>query len=176
MVLPIPVLRMSKLLRYNHPSSLYFITCVTHGRKPILVEHADLLLSSIDRMRADANFTPIAWVVLPDHFHLTLDLGSGDISTVMQRIKLSFSANYRKMYALIEGRTWKSRFWDHIIRDRTDLNLHLDYIHYNPVKHGLASAPRNWRLSSIHQPPYVSIYAPDWGAREPDGLSGDFGE
>jgi len=167
---------MSKLLRHKHPSSLFFITSVTYDRKPILVEHSDLLLSSIERMKGAVHFTAHAWVILPDHFHLILDVGAEDFSMIMQRIKLSFAADYRKRCGLKEGRVWQARFWDHIIRDQVDINRHLDYIHYNPVKHGLANVPRAWKLSSIHESQFASTYALDWGTREPDGLSGDFGE
>ncbi|MCX6834546.1 MAG: transposase [candidate division Zixibacteria bacterium] len=167
---------MSKLLRHKHQSSLYFITCVTYDRRPILVEHSDLFLSSLNRMKAAVDFTLHAWVILPDHFHLILDVGEVDISKTMQRIKLSFSADYRKRCGLKEGRVWQARFWDHIVRDQADFNRHLDYIHYNPVKHGITAAPMKWRFSSIHESQFASTYSPDWGTREPDGISGDFGE
>ena len=88
---------------------------------------------------------------------------------------MSFGAYYRKENSLASGRVWHNRFWDHIIRDEKDLQRHVDYIHFNPVKHGLVKSPFEWEYSS------VSRYYPnkEWNfdiklAEEFE--SGEFGE
>jgi len=94
----------------------------------------------------------------------------------MRRVKLSFSANYRKRLGFREGRVWQYRFWDRIIRDEEELNRHTDYIHYNPVKHGLSQSPFEWQFSSAALFLEKGLYAPDWGVSGSVQIEGDFGE
>jgi putative transposase len=61
---------------------------------------------------------------------------------------------------------WQRRFWEHQIRDDDDCKRHTDYIHYNPVKHGLAASPLTWRFSSFHRYVQEGIYHPEWGAKD----------
>ena len=89
-------------------------------------------------------------------------------------VKLSFGANYRKLSKLHSGRIWQNRFWDHIIRDEKDMNHHINYIHYNPVKHGYVNSPFEWEFSSLHQYKNKKYYQPDWGAV--NNYQGDYGE
>jgi putative transposase len=62
-----------------------------------------------------------------------------------------------------EGMIWQRRFWEHLIRDEKDFNRHCDYIHYNPVKHGLIDDPKKWECSSILQFIEEGLYPQDWG-------------
>jgi REP-associated tyrosine transposase len=71
---------------------------------------------------------------------------------------------------------WQRRFWDHIIRNQTDLNKHIDYIHYNPVKHGYVNSPFEWEYSSIHVYRDKGYYQSDWGMKEDLNIGGEFGE
>ncbi|MFH2037253.1 MAG: hypothetical protein ABIJ45_12685, partial [Candidatus Zixiibacteriota bacterium] len=71
---------------------------------------------------------------------------------------------------------WQRRFWDHIIRDRDDFNKHIDYIHYNPVKHRLLKNPFEWQYSSIQLFKKDGIYKDDWGVAEEIHINGDFEE
>ncbi len=143
---------------------------------PILVEHFDLLWQAIENARNQYHLVLMAWVVLPDHIHMLIERDKEDVSDVMRRIKLTYSANYRKRAGLREGRVWQYRFWDHIIRDQEDLNRHLDYIHCNPVKHGATNNPFNWRYSSAARYLQEGYYAPDWGLRGVLQIDGEFGE
>jgi putative transposase len=153
-----------------------FLTHVTIDRKPILVRHFDLLWNATEVVRREVPFDLIAWVVLPDHMHLLLNPGASDVSKLMKRIKLSFSTNYRRHHGLREGRVWQYRFWDHIIRDEEDRNRHVDYIHYNPVKHGLTKSPFEWEWSSIRDYREKGYYQLDWGVSQAIRIEGDFGE
>jgi len=58
---------------------------------------------------------------------------------------------------------WHPRFWEHLIRDEEDWKRHMDYIHYNPVKHGLASTPADWLYSSFHNAVGQGWYEASWG-------------
>jgi putative transposase len=88
-----------------------------------------------------------AWVILPDHFHAIMTPSGIDLSSVVQSLKQSFSMNYRKR-CCVTGKVWQLRFWDHVIRDKEDMRRHVDYIHYNPVRHGLVDDPSVYALSS----------------------------
>ena len=167
---------MSKLLRRYSPGRVYFVTAVTHQRAPLLIENRDLFRLSIKKVRPILPFDLIAWVLLPDHLHLIIDPGAFDLSNLMQQIKLSFAFHTRRRIGLYRGKIWQSRFWDHIIRDQEDMNRHIDYIHYNPVKHGRVQDPFAWEPSSIHKYQEKGFYPPDWGRPGSMKMDGDFGE
>ena len=166
---------MSKPRRYFAPEQTCFVTVVTSGRRRILDYHSGLLVRAILNARKRSDFTLIALVILPDHFHAIIGAPHQDIARVLQRIKLSFSLQLKRRSNTIAP-VWQPRFWDHVIRSTDDLNRHIDYIHYNPVKHGLVAAPREWPLSSFFR--YVSqgYYDRDWRSRRLDWPSGLFGE
>ena len=165
---------MSILRRYNFPGAIYFIANVTHDRQPFLVAEVDLFWAAIETMKKRARFDLIAWVILPDHFHIIIDPLENNISELMKRIKLSFSMNYRRKQSLKNQNIWQKRFWDHIIRNQDDLNRHIDYIHYNPVKHGLVESPLEYEHSSISK--FSEFYPHDWGVAEKIKFNGDYGE
>ena len=167
---------MSKLLRYYGPGQIYFITAVTHERLHILSEQAELLLNSIGKIEHALDFQIFAWVIMPDHVHFIIDPKNEDLSNIIKRIKLSFSYAYRQQAQLYRGRVWQHRFWDHVIRNERDLNTHIDYIHRNPVKHGLTQNPFAWQFSSIHQYLENGYYSSDWGIINDEEKEGDFGE
>jgi len=167
---------MSDLKRYFYPGNICFITIVTYERMPILIDNMDILHKSYNNAQHNTPFKIIAWVILDDHFHIILDPDKNDPSSILQRIKMSFASYYRKRMNMHNGRVWQNRFWDHIIRDQADLNRHIDYIHFNPVKHGYVTKPADWRYSSIGDFIKDGVYSNDWGVVEPQGLDGEFGE
>ena len=65
-----------------------------------------------------------------------------------------------------ERAVWQRRYWEHVIRDGEDLKRHVEYIHYNPVKHGWVRAPKDWKYSSFHTFVKEGLYSPDWGSEE----------
>ncbi len=143
---------------------------------PILIDQFDLLWPAIQTVKKEMPFDLIAWVVLSDHLHMVIDPLENDLSSLMKRIKLSFSTSYRKRAGRREGRVWQYRFWDHIIRDQSDMNRHIDYIHYNSVKHGLTASPFDWKYSSIHEYLRDGYYPKDWGVEGVLEFEGAFGE
>ncbi len=165
---------MSKLLRYFAPNQCCFVTSVTADRRPLLTEHCDLLYKSIRHARGRFSFDPIAWAVLPDHFHLPMNCPDGDTNRIVRTIKHSFGMKWRSLTHQT-GPIWQGRYWDHIVRDEIDFKRHFDYVHYNPVKHGYTRGPGDWTLSSFHLYLKRGIYQPNWGV-EAQSYVGDFGE
>jgi putative transposase len=94
----------------------------------------------------------------------------------MKSFKLSFSENLRKRFNYKIKKVWQYRFWDHIIRDQNDLNKHINYIHYNPVKHGYIHNPFEWSYSSINDYLKQGYYQKGWGQKEEMNFEGEFGE
>ena len=167
---------MSKLLRYYEEGNVYFVTAVTRNRENILLKHQNLLQDSIEKYKEKLRFSLVAWVILPDHFHMIIDPKDSDLSLIIQKLKLSFSKKYRYISGDGFGHVWQSRFWDHIIRDQVDMNNHVDYIHYNPVKHGYVKSPFVWSPSSIHEYYKRGYYTKDWGVSEELTFVGTYGE
>jgi putative transposase len=117
-------------------------------------------------------FELIAWIFLPDHFHSIIYPHENTLSDIIRIFKQKFSGLYRSRHSLTRGRIWQYRFWDHVIRNQDDFNRHLDYIHLNPVKHGLIRNPFEYGYSSIHE----FDYPEGWGIFEASSVDGDFGE
>lgn len=163
---------MSNLRRYYEEGFTYFITLVTYRRKPILIENIDLIRESFASVSQFYKFELPAWVYMPDHFHAIIYPEDNTLSDIVRRFKQKFSGLNRIRHSLSKGRIWQYRFWDHVIRSQDDFNRHLDYIHYNPVKHGLTINPFEYEFSSINN----FDYPPDWGVMESSVSEGDFGE
>ena len=115
-----------------------------------------------------------AAVVLPDHIHCMWNMSmDDDYSTRWQMIKTQFCRTLRnKKPAWKHQAIWQPRFWEHVIHDDHDLRCHLDYIHYNPVKHGLVSRAQDWQYSSIKKYIDLGLYDDNWGANEPVSIAG----
>ncbi len=167
---------MTSIRRHFEGGNIYFLTHVTFARMPILVINFDLLCRAILSTREKHKFDMIAWVVLPDHMHLLIDPMQCELSGIVRKIKLAFSAKYRERTHAAKGRVWQYRFWDHHIRDQSDFNRHIDYIHYNPVKHGLISMPVNYPYSSFGEYRAQGYYSDDWGRQTQPVTQEAFGE
>ena len=176
---------MSEYKRYYVPGGTYFFTVVTYKRHPFFKSKVaiDLLRQSWLDVRAELPFTNIASVLLPDHFHCLWSLPQGvdDFSTRIKRIKDGFteawlaSGGYEVPVTESQKKNgnrgiWHPRFWEHWIRDTEDLENHLDYIHYNPTKHGYQLRPANWPYSTIHKYIRMGHYHKDWGSSIPRNL------
>lgn len=113
-----------------------------------------------------------AWVVLPEHLHCiwTLPPGDSDFSTRWNLLKGNFSRSVEKGERISCSRAkrrerglWQRRYWEHLIRDQEDFNRHIDYIHWNPVKHGWANRVSDWPHSSFHAYVARGVYPITWG-------------
>lgn len=154
---------MSNLRRYYKDGQIYAITNVTFNRMQILLQNHDLLNSAMQTKLIDIGAEILAWAVLSDHIHFIIDPKDINLSKLMKSFKLSFSENLRKRLNYKIKRVWQYRFWDHIIRDQEDLNMHVDYVHYNPVHHSYILNPFDWSYSSIHDYMKDGYYQEDWG-------------
>ncbi|MEA2078271.1 MAG: transposase [Pseudomonadota bacterium] len=157
--------------RAKIPGTTYFFTLVTEHRRPLLIEHIDRLRAAFRHVREKRPFRMEAIVVLPDHLHTlwTLPEGDSDYSTRWMQIKRKFSSSLSaapsnpSQASKREKGIWQRRFWEHCIRDELDWRNHLDYIHYNPVKHGLITRVYDWPYSSFHRFVERGWYSEDWG-------------
>lgn len=159
---------MKTLRRHILTDATFFLTVVSHERKPILLREPDQFAKAWHGRELDA------WVILPDHLHVVLTIGQESISDVMHNFKMSYSRRYRLRHG--PGRVWQNRFWEHVIRDQDDLNRHIDYIHYNPVHHGLVTDPFQYPDSSAKLWLERGHYQSDWGVKERISIEGSFGE
>jgi putative transposase len=117
----------------------------------------------------------IAYVIMPDHFHWLIKLPqeSPNFSKILLSFKGNFTYQYKKIHNIPTSlNLWQRRFWDHIIRDEKDLIIHLDYVHWNPVKHGLVTEPEQWSQSSFKTWVDNGYYESEWGGEEPKTIRG----
>ena len=176
--------------RRAREGNTYFFTVVTYGRQPILClkESRAVLRDIINETRAEMPFEVDAWVLLPDHLHCiwTLPERDGDYSKRWGFVKAGYTKRIGKTLvgkgqAIDASRlkhreevVWQRRFWEHRIRDEKDYEMHCNYIHYNPVKHGLVSAPKDRAYSTFNKYVYRGVYSADWGSTErvefPEGI------
>jgi putative transposase len=166
----------------------YFFTVVTHRRQALFKDEADVarLRESFLRVMERHPFEIDAMVVLPDHMHCmwTLPEGDQDFSTRWRLIKTLWSLGVatgreepasRSREAKKERGLWQRRFWEHLIRDERDYLRHVEYIHYNPVKHGLVNAPREWPHSSFHRHVRQGVVDIGWCAETKPSFPDDVG-
>lgn len=167
---------MTNIRRYFHEGQVYFLTHVTQSRRPLLVDHIDIFWKAYSAVIDSSGAESIAWVVLPEHFHLIINPYDHNLSSLMKRFKLKFSGLCRERLRRSHGRVWQHRFWDHVIRDEDDLRRHIDYVHFNPVKHGLVKDPFEYEHSSLRKYYREGYYGRDWGCHGVIKIDGDFGE
>jgi putative transposase len=160
-----------------HLGGTWFFTLALQQRhhNPLLIQYIDVLRLAVARTRRDHPFTIHGWVVLPDHLHCIIELPLGDtnFSQRLRVIKSNFSRAIPATQIQNESRIrrgeraiWQRRFWEHLIRDQADFNAHMDYLHFNPVKHGLVKSVADWPYSTFHHLVAAQIYPPDWAAGE----------
>jgi putative transposase len=165
---------MRRYLRARVPGGTCFFTVVLSDRaSTLLTDHVDALRESFRVVRAAHPFITVAIVVMPDHPHTvwTLPESDADYSTRWALIKSRFSRAIVAGEPVSHSRTrrrergvWQRRVHEHAIRDDDDLQRHIDYIHWNPVKHRHAARPIEWLYSSIHRYVREGTLAPDWAA------------
>ena len=176
---------MTQYRRARAPGGTYFFTVnLADRRSALLVQHIDVLRGAYRSVAQALPFDTLAICILPEHLHAIWRLPSGDAdySTRWQRIKAGFSralpaAAGRSSSKRRKGEKgiWQRRFWEHQIRDDADLQRHVDYIHFNPVKHGWAEQALAWPHSSFHRYVRDGLLLPDWAGNEA-ASGGDFGE
>ncbi|MNE48437.1 Transposase IS200 like protein [compost metagenome] len=177
---------MSDYRRAQDVGACYFFTLVTHQRQPVLTKPRlrEALRLAIVQVRQRYPFNICGWVLLPDHLHCLWQLPAGDADfglrwSLIKRLTsqalprapgvISLSRCLRR-----ESGLWQRRFWEHHIRNDEDYRRHLDYLHWNPVRHGLVERVADWPWSSYHRLVHEGVYPADWGGA--GNAEGAFGE
>jgi len=158
--------------RNRVPSATYFFTVNLYDRRSeLLTRNIHILRDAVRTARTEAPFHIDAWVTLPDHLHClwTLPEGDADFPSRWHTIKTSFSKQIPKGESRSASRLekgergiWQRRFWEHTIRDDRDYATHLDYIHFNPIKHGLVAHVADLPYSSFHKSVAKGLYPANW--------------
>lgn len=155
-------------------NSKIFITMVTSKRRPILIENIEILRNAFKCVKDKIKFNIDATVILPDHLHLIIEPRNvEEYPEIIKGIKTYFSRNIDESkiedYKLTKSRegkkekdVWQRRYWEHSITKEEDLRRHIDYIHYNPVKHRLANTPKEWKYSSFKKYVKDGYYDEHW--------------
>jgi putative transposase len=191
---PLPTMPHSNVMKFNVmpqyvrariEGGVYFFTVTLADRSgDLLVRHIEHLRKVYKVVEGRHPFKTIAICVLPDHVHAVWSLPSGDsnfpvrwsqIKSAFSRVLPATDVRSESKAAKRDKGIWQRRYWEHVIRNETDLEHHVEYIHYNPVKHGLVSRVRDWPYSSFHRYVARGDLPIDWGGdlRE---LMGEFGE
>ena len=164
--------------------SYFFTVALADRSQRLLVDHIDNLRQAFRQVKALYPFSLDAIVVLPEHLHCiwTLPPGDANYPERWRRIKALFSrslpnSNPRSSSKMLKGERgiWQRRYWEHTLRDETDWQRHIDYIHYNPVKHEYVDQVADWRHSTFHRYVEAGIYSGNWGGNGVAG-EGKFGE
>ncbi|MGJ4945386.1 REP-associated tyrosine transposase [Bradyrhizobium sp. HKCCYLS1011] len=175
------------MVRYRRnfvPGGTFFFTVTLFDRNSrILVDQIEVLRESFRITRNERPFAIDAIAILPEHLHvlMTLPPGDADFSGRWRRIKGQFSSVLLRAGLSIPRRNngdlalWQNRFWEHTIRDDDHFARHVDYIHFNPVKHGLVTRVHDWPYSSFRRYVREGLLPEDWGGDVTE-LTGEFGE
>ncbi len=169
---------MRRYIRQRQPGGCYFFTLVTYDRNPTLatLNNVEKLRSAIAEVRKRMPFHIDAMAIMPDHLHCIWRLPENDDNYPVRwtQIKRRFSMSLSPVEVISGSRTmkreraiWQRRYWEHLIRDEEDWRRHMDYIHYNPVKHGLVARVHDWPYSSFAHCVAKGWYETNWGENVP---------
>lgn len=154
------------------PGAAYFFTLTLKNRRAdYLTTNINALKQAYYSVKQKYNFSTKAFVILPDHIHLLwkMQQDESNYSTPIRLIKTKFSNALLKMelplFKNSAGKVnlWQNRFWEHRIKDEEDYQYYIDYIHYNPVKHGYVHKASDWPYSSIHHYINIGMLSSNWG-------------
>ncbi|WP_192980105.1 MULTISPECIES: REP-associated tyrosine transposase [unclassified Pseudomonas] len=150
----------------------YFLTLALQDRSSdLLVRYSTRLRQCLRSVQAQMPFRLPALVVLPDHLHMLMVLPTddADFSARVRKLKREFIVALRQQVGIRvqtnakgEANIWQRRFWEHLIRDEQDYRNHVDYIHINPLKHGLVARVQDWPFSSFHHYVRQGLLPSDW--------------
>ena len=181
---------MSYYRRSRTVGATYFFTLTTYQRQPLMIDERVrcALRAAIGEVRQILPFEIDAWVLMPDHLHAIWTLPQNDAeygerwglikSKVSRQCRDLIHEKYSRSFSRVRRREidfWQRRFWEHRIRDDEDFERHVDYIHYNPVKHGIAKRVSVWPYSTFHRYVSAGVYPADWSG-DPEVAIGKGGE
>jgi putative transposase len=159
----------------------YFFTVnlLERGGNDLLVKHIESLKRNIRIVKQTHPFKIHGWVVLPDHMHCVIELPGNDTDFPLRwrLIKAGFSKAIPKTERRSSVRRrrgergiWQRRYWEHLIKDEIDYQAHMDYVHINPVKHGLVKRVIDWPHSTFHYHVEAGVYPSNWCGGEEELL------
>jgi putative transposase len=163
--------------RYQIPGGTFFFTVALQNRQSDwLVRYVEQLKNAFRHVNKIHPFKTDAMVVLPDHLHVLWELPDGDCNYSLRWrcIKIAFAKNIHQLGVNIsknrygENQIWQRRFWEHTIRNEKDFAKHVDYIHYNPVKHGLIERVSDWPHSTFHRYVKEGLLPNNWSYANDD--------
>ena len=169
---------------FVHGGTYFFTAALQDRTSAYLIDRIDLLRKSIQTVKSKSHFDEIATVILPEHLHTIWKLPDGDsdyparwkaIKSLFTRLLLKSGVNLEKN-TRGEYLLWQRRYWEHTIMDEQDMKSHIDYIHYNPVKHGYADKVSAWPHSSFHRYVQSGLLPEDWGGTVKEIKGMKFGE
>ncbi|MGH8468660.1 MAG: REP-associated tyrosine transposase [Gammaproteobacteria bacterium] len=179
---------MATFRRAVTPGATYFFTVNTYRRQARLTDPpvVSALREALWAVKRAHRFTIDAFVLLPDHLHClwTLPEGDADYALRWNLVKRRVSGQVRHLIAtdLTSSRSkrrelglWQRRFWEHQIRDDLDFAKHVDYVRWNPVKHGYVIRVADWPYSSFHRYVTRGLYPLTWASHAEDD-AGRYGE
>ncbi|MES2072158.1 MAG: transposase [Pseudomonadota bacterium] len=163
-----------------YPGGTYFFTVnlLQRSGNDLLVRHIALLRDAVRWTRSRHPCDIDAWVVLPDHLHCVISLPEGDADFALRwrLIKSRFSHSIPDTEWRSETRKrrgvrgiWQRRYWEHLIRSEADYAAHMDYVHTNPLKHGLVSKVIDWPYSTFHRLVGEGVYPSTWAGGDTMG-------
>ncbi|MFT5082419.1 MAG: putative transposase [Lentisphaeria bacterium] len=156
---------------YVEGGTYFFTVNLLERHKSLLVDYIEALREAVRWVKVRRPFDIDAWVVLPDHMHAvwTLPEGDADYSSRWREVKKRFAKVIPKTEGLSAARkakgergVWQRRFWEHTVRDEKDYQYHVDYVHLNPMKHGLVNRVHDWPYSSFHRAVQAGVYDKNW--------------
>ena len=165
-----------KYRRYFEPGGTYFFTLVTYNRQKILKDekNINIFIHGHHIIQQKKPFEMITFCILPDHVHMLWKLpdNDDDYPGRIRLLKSYFSKHYTGHESLKsasrikknERTIWQRRYWEHFIRSEKDLKHHTEYIFYNPVKHGYANSPSEWKYGNFMRYVKSGLYEKDWGS------------
>jgi len=161
---------MPNFRRNYQPGGTYFFTLTLADRQQdFLTRHIGTLRDAVRSVKQARPFAVDAWVVLPDHLHAIWSLPpyDADYSGRWREIKKRFA----KVVRILEGHRsnlfpiWQPQFWEHTINNSQDYQAHMDYVHFDPVKHGWVKRVQDWPYSTFHRAVKQGLYPLEWGGR-----------
>lgn len=155
---------------------LFFVTCTTVDREPVLGTTAvmHLLRNVLKRVKQMHAFSNLGYVFLPDHLHLLIKPAAAVLlAQIIDALRSGFSADYQRLMGMPQPMViWQQRYQVHKVQDSEDFAARLDYIHYDPVQHNLTQKPEGWPHSSYQTWLERGVYTTGWGWNEPERVQG----
>ncbi|NHI00795.1 transposase [Oceanimonas sp. MB9] len=170
---------------WRQGGTFFFTVTLADRRRALLTEHITLLREAFRQVKRRHPFELDAIVVLPEHLHalMTLPEGDTDYAKRWHLIKSGFSRRLPTTEWRSDSRQrrrergiWQRRYWEHLIRNERDFRHHVDYIHYNPVKHGYVNAVKDWPYSSFHRYVRAGLLPEDWAGLSAEQATRQYGE